>query len=309
MTVVLWILKIIGIALLCLLGLLLLLIAVILFVPVRYRIQGELKEKETQIHIRAVWLLHLVSFLGDYAEGAFDYKLKIFGISKKMQDSEEEPSEPEDVAKKKKDSRKQREDSKETDEISQERAAVQSLSIEAEPVAETPPDEEGRAGKKRSETKPEKKAKKRTGRGKIAARIQKIRESWKKIWDFIVHLPQKFDKIKEVVTDAGNKNALALIWRELRYLLRHFKFRKIHTDLEFAAGDPALTGQILGGISVLPAVYRYDVHIYPDFMADSFYVRGTFDIRGRIRLVHLLRSVIRLLKEKDVRKVLSQFQK
>lgn len=294
MTVVLWILKIIGIILLCLLGLLFVLLTVVLFVPVRYRIQGEVKEKETQIHIRASWLCHVISFLGDYVDGTFDYILKIFGVRKEFGGSDEETS---SEVEEQDDETVETEISTKAEEIPQETA---------EGVAEA-----GEAGKpgKSTERISGKKSKKRSFCSKISSKLKKIRETVKKIWDFIVHLPQKFDKIKEVVTDAGNKNALFLTWRELRYLLRHFKFRKIHTDLEFSAGDPALTGKILGGIAVIPAFYRYDMHIYPDFASDTFYVRGTFDIKGRIRLIHLLCSVIRLLKEKDVRRVLSQFQR
>ncbi len=294
MTVVLWILKIIGIILLCLLGLLFVLLTVVLFVPVRYRIQGEVKEKETQIHIRASWLCHVISFLGDYVDGTFDYILKIFGVRKEFGGSDEETS---SEVEEQDDETVETEISTKAEEIPQETA---------EGVAEA-----GEAGKpgKSTERISGKKSKKRSFGSKISSKLKKIRETVKKIWDFIVHLPQKFDKIKEVVTDAGNKNALSLTWRELRYLLRHFKFRKIHTDLEFSAGDPALTGKILGGIAVIPAFYRYDMHIYPDFVSDTFYVRGTFDIKGRIRLIHLLCSVIRLLKEKDVRRVLSQFQR
>ncbi len=300
MTVVLWILKIIGIILLCLLGLLLVLIAVVLFVPVRYRIQGELKEKETQIHIRANWFLHVISFLGDYVDGAFDYTLKIFGIRKEFGGSEEETSsEAEETSQEASEGAAEAEDvgklSESTEQKETSQKAPEGTTEVSVPEGETKKEQE--TGKKRSFV------------SKIASKLKKIRETIKKIWDFIVHLPQKFDKIKEVVTDAGNKNALSLTWRELRYLLRHFKFRKIYTDLEFSAGDPALTGQILGGIAVIPAVYRYDVHIYPDFASDTFYVRGTFDIKGRIRLVHLLCSVIRLMKEKDVRRVLSQFRR
>ncbi len=305
MTVVLWILKIIGIILLCLLGLLFVLLTVVLFVPVRYRIQGEVKEKETQIHIRASWLCHVISFLGDYVDGTFDYILKIFGVRKEFGGSDEETSsEVEETPQK-------------ASEGVAEAGEAGKLTTESTKAEEIPQEtsegvaEAGEAGKpgKSTERISGKKSKKRSFCSKIASKLKKIRETVKKIWDFIVHLPQKFDKIKEVVTDAGNKNALSLTWRELRYLLRHFKFRKIHTDLEFSAGDPALTGQILGGIAVIPAFYRYDMHIYPDFASDTFYVRGTFDIKGRIRLIHLLCSVIRLLKEKDVRRVLSQFQR
>ncbi len=299
MTVVLWILKIIGIILLCLLGLLFVLLTVVLFVPVRYRIQGEVKEKETQIHIRASWLCHAISFLGDYVDGTFDYILKIFGVRKEFGGSEEETSS---------------EVEEQDDETVETEISTKEISTKAEEIPQETAEgvaEAGEAGKpgKSTERISGKKSRKRSFCSKISSKLKKIRETVKKIWDFIVHLPQKFDKIKEVVTDAGNKNALSLTWRELRYLLRHFKFRKVHTDLEFSAGDPALTGQIFGGIAVIPAFYRYDMHIYPDFASDTFYVRGTFDIKGRIRLIHLLCSVIRLLKEKDVRRVLSQFQR
>lgn len=299
MTVVLWILKIIGIILLCLLGLLFVLLTVVLFVPVRYRIQGEVKEKETQIHIRASWLCHAISFLGDYVDGTFDYILKIFGVRKEFGGSEEETSSGVE---------------EQDDETVETEISTKEISTKAEEIPQETAEgvaEAGEAGKpwKSTERISGKKNRKRSFCSKISSKLKKIRETVKKIWDFIVHLPQKFDKIKEVVTDAGNKNALSLTWRELRYLLRHFKFRKVHTDLEFSAGDPALTGQIFGGIAVIPAFYRYDMHIYPDFASDIFYVRGTFDIKGRIRLIHLLCSVIRLLKEKDVRRVLSQFQR
>lgn len=299
MTVVLWILKIIGIILLCLLGLLFVLLTVVLFVPVRYRIQGEVKEKETQIHIRASWLCHAISFLGDYVDGTFDYILKIFGVRKEFGGSEEETSSGVE---------------EQDDETVETEISTKEISTKAEEIPQETAEgvaEAGEAGKpgKSTERISGKKSRKRSFCSKISSKLKKIRETVKKIWDFIVHLPQKFDKIKEVVTDAGNKNALSLTWRELRYLLRHFKFRKVHTDLEFSAGDPALTGQIFGGIAVIPAFYRYDMHIYPDFASDTFYVRGTFDIKGRIRLIHLLCSVIRLLKEKDVRRVLSQFQR
>ena len=299
MTVVLWILKIIGIILLCLLGLLFVLLTVVLFVPVRYRIQGEVQEKETQIHIRASWLCHAISFLGDYVDGTFDYILKIFGVRKEFGGSEEETSSGVE---------------EQDDETVETEISTKEISTKAEEIPQETAEgvaEAGEAGKpgKSTERISGKKSRKRSFCSKISSKLKKIREIVKKIWDFIVHLPQKFDKIKEVVTDAGNKNALSLTWRELRYLLRHFKFRKVHTDLEFSAGNPALTGQIFGGIAVIPAFYRYDMHIYPDFASDTFYVRGTFDIKGRIRLIHLLCSVIRLLKEKDVRRVLSQFQR
>ena len=88
---------------------------------------------------------------------------------------------------------------------------------------------------------------------------------------------------------------------ELKYLLRHFKFRKLETDLMFATGDPAMTGQVLGVLCMFPLFYQYQVNIVPDFESEKFYVKGTFEIKGRMRILHLVATLIRLWRKKEIR--------
>lgn len=78
MSVVLLILKIIGIVLLCILGILLLAILLILFVPVRYRLEGK-KEKALEGRARVTWLLHLVVAEVSYLS-KLNIRIKILGI-------------------------------------------------------------------------------------------------------------------------------------------------------------------------------------------------------------------------------------
>ena len=61
--IILWILKIIGILLAAILGIAVLLICIVLFVPVRYRIEAESAGTFESIdaHARFSWLLHLFS--------------------------------------------------------------------------------------------------------------------------------------------------------------------------------------------------------------------------------------------------------
>lgn len=106
---------------------------------------------------------------------------------------------------------------------------------------------------------------------------------------------------KQQLTNEHNKSVLNKLLEELRYLLRHFKFRKIKTNLVFAAGDPALTGQIFGILCMIPILYQYEFRIVPDFESDNPYLKGTFWIAGRIRLVHVLITVLRLLFDEEVR--------
>lgn len=73
--VILTILKMIGIALLCILGLILLLIGLLLFVPVRYRItaqkDAEDELKAARVTVRVTWLLHLLNVCFAYPERAY----------------------------------------------------------------------------------------------------------------------------------------------------------------------------------------------------------------------------------------------
>ena len=78
MDIVFLILKIIGIALLCVLGLLLLAILLVLFVPLRYRIEGK-KEETLEAKARVTWLLHFVNAELSYA-ASLNLRIKILGI-------------------------------------------------------------------------------------------------------------------------------------------------------------------------------------------------------------------------------------
>ena len=69
----------------------------------------------------------------------------------------------------------------------------------------------------------------------------------------------------------------------------------------FALADPALTGQVLGILCMMPFLYQYDFHIFPDFESESYYIRGSYDMKGRIQLIFLLITFIRIVADKDLR--------
>ena len=79
-SVILAILKIIGIVLLCFLGLLLLIILAVLLVPIRYQAAGSAAEKE--IHARAgiSWPLHLIQVKLELVNQKAGITVKLFGI-------------------------------------------------------------------------------------------------------------------------------------------------------------------------------------------------------------------------------------
>ena len=78
--IILLILKIIGIVILALLGFLLGVLLLILFIPIRYVIEGE-KKAELTLHGRVSWLLRILCVKFQYIGNEFQYKVKVFGVT------------------------------------------------------------------------------------------------------------------------------------------------------------------------------------------------------------------------------------
>lgn len=279
MTVILLLLKIIGIILLILLGILFFLISLVLFVPVRYEFSGELGDEKT-IRGRIFWLFHLVNWSFGYEKENFQVrKLRICGIPLNF--------------KKKKNTKNESDGKAEMDEENESEGR-------AEKDAEN--ESEGRA-----ETAPHVREKAEKGiLWRIRSFFSKIRDSFRTVRNTLSHIRINVSDIKKQMADETNRKAVLCVLSELKYMLQHFGFRKIDTDLTFSLGDPATTGQILGILCMLPFLYRYSVGIYPDFEADEAYVRGNYAITGRIRLIHVLVFLIRLLKKQEVRILLNR---
>ena len=66
--ILLTILKIIGIVLACIVGLILLVVLLVLFVPVRYRLSGEGENAAITAQGKVSWFLGLVKTIADYRE-------------------------------------------------------------------------------------------------------------------------------------------------------------------------------------------------------------------------------------------------
>ena len=77
--ILLTILKIIGIILLVLIGLILLAAAVILLVPIRYHGEGAREEKILSGNVKLTWLLHMISASASLSEDGTKIRACLFG--------------------------------------------------------------------------------------------------------------------------------------------------------------------------------------------------------------------------------------
>ena len=320
--VLLTILKIIGIVLLVILGIMLFLLAVLLFVPVRYSVKGTVDNNITA-EGKISWLCSIFRYDFTFQEQDLSGEVRIFGFRPKKKERVSEEELEEVVVPEVKDGVEEvvsdlvspagEEDDSEgkisksitesdSDEISSEKASGR-----REQNQEMDSDT-GRQNRKSSG-----KNSRPSGKNIFMRMWDKIKSFMKKIKNFFIGIQKRLTgfkefvvKVKEIVTDTKNQYAVRRLWEELLYLLKHFGFRKIHTELTFALADPALTGQVLGVLCMMPFLYQYDFHIFPDFESESYYIRGSYDVKGRIQLIFLLVTAIRLLADKDIRSFLKK---
>lgn len=267
--ILLMIAKIIGIILLCILGLLLALILLVLFVPVPYRI-------------------YVNGDLGDPQN--FVFCVKIFGV---------QVFPKKDVSKKARRPRRK----KQIKEQMQDSPGAEASQIQAEEPKEErqsavePHQTEGQTiqkdSKKQTQPKTLDTKTKNAKAGNMSGRD--IRETLKLFYTEF--------------TNDGNRRALRHLLRETRYLIRHFGPRRVRADVRFSLGDPANTGYATAALSMCPFSYEKNCRILPDFEAEQWYVHGWLDMRGHVRAVHVLTAGLRLLFDRNVRRIIGKILK
>lgn len=294
MHILLLILKIIGISLLVILGILILLIGIVLFVPVRYRVDGDIRrttKEKVAIHGKVTWFCSAVRYVFSYENNRFQGELLIFGRKRK----EKSPITLEELM--------EEEDEQADSDSSQ---AEQTEAEQTEGKDSEGEQTETENSKEEQRKQADLKAVRKTKENIFQKISNKIRNTVQRITSFIKNIKEKLVMLKALLTDGVNKRVCKKIFAELIKFLKHLRFRKLHTDLKYGFTDPSLTGQSFGVVCLIPVLYQYNVVITPDFETESTYIEGTFDAKGHLRICHGVMMLIRLLLEKEVRMKLGQ---
>lgn len=326
-------LKIIGIILAILLGLLLLILALVLFVPVRYRGRVVRKPEQFFMNAKISWLLSIVNVKVKYVEKEIVYQLSILGIPFLRSDKPRNPKTRKEKIKKTKKVKKvkqprTKENNKEqviqTEQITQTEQNIQSEQITQ--IEQIPQSAQGVQSEQASsdtatkvvtvnseketsnqDSKATREEKKESFFTKIQNKIRKIRDTIVKTVKTIKALWAKPAAIKELLLREDSKIAVVFALGEFKRFIKHIKPTKLKGTIIYGSGDPCSTGQILGLFSILYARYGELLSITPDFEEKRFECDVTF--KGRIRVITLLRSLLRLLTHKELKLLIAEFKK
>ena len=297
--IILCILKIIGIVLLCILGQILLLLLVVLFVPIRYKViaESDISDINKDYHLTAKisWLLWLVHGKYEYpSDDGFVLKVGPFTVY----GGKEKPEK-----KKKVKMKKQTKEENVTGEIA--KTEVDNY-FEDEEVFNEEYEERSSKAKLTDNESQEK-----TGRKSLK---EKILYTWKKICDKIIEIRVKiksvFANIKKylnIIQSNEFKEAFALCKNSLVRLFRMIKPRKVKVNGTIGMKSPDQTGYVCGAIGLISTFFKNQIHVLPDF--ENFIIKGNVLMKGRIYLFVVLIIAIKAFFDKNIREVIEMFRK
>lgn len=274
------ILKIIGWILLAILGILVLLVCVVLFVPVRYELDGKCNGTidTLDVKFRFSFLLHFLAGTVCYTEGKPTWNLRIAWKRFVNQDTELQ----ETPIKKSEDS-----------ESSVNNAKDEEINVPEEPI-------------KNEESVSEESITKETVSKETVSKkesfLDKIEYKYKKIRHKLREIAQKKEKVMEFLTNEIHQAAFLKAISELKRLLLRLRPQKIMGEIEFGFDDPAWTGQVLAGISILYPYFADCFQIIPDFEEKK--LRGQLEIKGKISAKNFVALGLRVILDKNVRMTL-----
>ena len=303
-SVLLTLLKIIGITLLVLLGLLLLILVTVLFVPVRYRIKGYYKE-EFVCYLRATWLLHLVTISVNF-EKELVTSFKILGIDissfiNKKKDASDKPSEGKNGSKPQ--DKEQAQDKEQTQESGNTDSDKQTEEQEQTPDNKVGNTEDNTAGDTK-DSEPSKNSKSIIQ--KITDFITGIRDNilsvYNKIKEIIINIKNKKDSVERYIRILQReevKGAFSLCKKRILKMVKHLLPRHMKIHVHVGMEDPSVTGYILGAYSVLSDKLRKQIILQADF--ENVILEADYTIKGHCHAIRFLHEILGIVTDKNCR--------
>lgn len=300
-----WILILLGI----LLGLVFLVILLILFCPVRYRISAVKEEcclKYTEAKMRISWLFGGVSFSLDRKSGDNFRELRILGIPvlsllKKHR------------AKKASDSRRKSENRVNRNQDFSEGKEIQSEKIPGTDKDYSFPD--------RDINIEEELVLKKEYSEKELNKITEIWEKLKKVLNKLKDIPSVFSSILSTLKNICDKmewwknffehprikSGIEFARMEAWKLLKQIFPVKINGYVKFGSEDPSVTGTVLAVLGVTMPLHKNKIEIIPVFENQNF-LEGNIKMKGRVYCCVPIKILLELYFNKDIKYIFHRWK-
>lgn len=310
--VLLLILKITGIVIACILGLVILVVTAVLFVPVRYKVNADYHDR-FKAQAKVSWL-GILRLMISYDE-ELDIKAKAFFITVYNNNDENSKVSKQKKAKKKKEKKPEENifsaSDKDVEKLTEKEEKPQIKMAEAvnetkedvqnvkEAVSE---DESGNIQNRSFFNKVKDKC--FVIYTKIKEIIKLIRDTVKKISGAADRLKEKVSKAKEFVTDEDNKALFHFLVEQLKALIKVIKPKKYRINARIGFEDPATMGKVLAYVSILYGMSGVDLSLEPVFGENV--KEGSIFLKGNICIFSVLVIALRVYRNEQFKKFISR---
>lgn len=329
---ILWlIIKFILIALGIVCALLLSVLLLILFCPVRYFIQGSKPEEdgmsELKGQVRVSWLFRGITFRFFYENKKAGTDFRILGISpdkfrrrkKKVSVKEEKAEEKtfpaekslfedEKILEKKIPEEKMSGENLSGDEKISSSEKIPSVIEEKEETGKSKVQEETDR-EKTEEISKKKLEKKKPGLLKrFMEKIKSIPSKIRKIRLTIKRTCVKIEWWKRFFSNPRIKEAISFCWKDIKKLIRHILPIKVEGNVTFGFEDPSITGRIVALLGMTIPFHKNCIQIMPLFQTDRNILEGTIKMKGRIYGVVLVKTAAEIYFDKNVKYMINRWK-
>lgn len=331
------ILKVIGVILLVVLALILTALLCVLFVPVKYRAVGSFDNTDIRAKAHVSWLFHLFALHIEYADETDGYIRLVFvkkGLFADSEYEEEVDSNNEDDEYDEKttdadslgdnyeafnnDVMDEAAKTETEDKVSEsagdgpqipadESEHITDEQTENESTAQTHNEQrtvndENQHIKQQTKLTHQKTYKKRNKKPPKKSHKKQFKDKPEKIKTGI-------DKLKREYSDERNKAAFSHLKKEIFIILKRICPRRLKLTMVYSTGSPDTTGISLGILACFPVGYTNRWRITPDFESEKPYAKGSFDIKGHVIVISILAATLRILFDKNCRRLYNRISR
>lgn len=294
------ILKVIGIILLVVLALILTALLCVLFVPVKYRAVGSFDNTDIRAKAHVSWLLHLFALHIEYADETDGYIRLAFAKKKLFDNYEASDDDVMDDADKTETEDKVSENTGDGPKIpADESEHITDEQTENESTAQT-------HNEQRSVNDENQHIKQQT---KLTHQTTYKKPHKKQFKDKSDKIKTGIDKLKREYSDEKNKAAFSHLKKELFIILKRICPRRLKLTMVYSTGSPDTTGISLGILACFPVGYTNRWRITPDFESEKPYAKGSFDIKGHVIVISILAATLRILFDKNCRRLYNRISR
>ncbi len=327
LAVILKILQIIGIVLLSVVGLLLLLVILALVLPIRYRLSCNAEaEKKPEARFKLTYFLGILRATADYTDALY-VKVKVLfftvfqmkipdkdsddgeeydlsELDEALEALDEEEAEGESQADMLPEPSDSEDDQASNNDVVQEEATEDS-SEEVTEESDSSETEESVSPEEEPESSDESDTSEETDDEENSV-FDKIKSKIDEICDKIKRVRSEIRYYRNLYNSNEAKNALYIIKKRLKRILKKMLPRRAHADLTFGFDSPDLTGKVYGIYTMFAGRFDKSSIVRPDFDRKVF--EGSLYCKGHFNLWCILWNGLMIILNRNVLKIYRSYK-